>query len=295
MDRKWIFAAFVVGLAGVLAVAVVRKGEARGPGGDPGGAWPTNFAHRGASSGAQENTLEAFRLAAGDGAAGLELDVHMTSDGRVVVIHDDTVDRTTDGSGLVRSMTLRELQSLDAGYRFTPDGGATQPYRGRGVRIPELGEVLREFPDHKVNVDIKEAQPGVEEALLGTITDAGAEDRVLVVSEIPDVLERFRELSGGGIPTGASRREIEVFYRLSLLRLEGILRPPYDALQVPTEYAGRELVTPRFVEAAHNRGVRVDVWTIDDPQEMRRLLDLGADVIMTNRPDVLSGLIGERR
>ena len=255
--------------------------------------WPTIFAHRGASSRAPENTLEAFRLAVESGARGLELDIHMTSDGCIVVIHDDSVNRTTDGEGFVRDMALHEVQSLDAGYRFTPDGGATYPYRGQGARVPELGEIFREFPDHKVNIDIKEAQFGVEAALLKTITDAGAGNRVLVVSEMPAVVERFRKLSRGGISTGASRREIAVFYRLSRLRLEFLLRPAYDALQVPSEYGGREIVTPRFVEAAHNRGVRVDVWTIDDPEEMRRLLGLGTDVVMTNRPEVLREVLGK--
>ena len=257
--------------------------------------WPTNFAHRGASLIAPENTLEAFRLAARSGAGGLELDVHMTSDGGIVVIHDDSVDRTTEGTGLVRRMTLQELQSLDAGYRFTPDGGIAYPHRGQGVRVPELGEVLRDFPGHKVNIDIKEEQPGVEVALLETIKGAGAGNRVLVVSEMPAVVRRVRELSGNGISTGASRQEIGDFYRLSRLRLEFLVRPPYDALQVPVEYGGREVVTSRFLKAAHDRGVRVDVWTIDDPDEMRRLLDLGVDVIMTNRPEALEGVLGERR
>lgn len=288
MGGKWILAALAAGLGGG-AVAVLRRGRARRQ--DDG--WPVNFAHRGASLRAPENTLESFRLAAG--AGGLELDVHLTSDGRVAVIHDESVDRTTDGAGLVREMTLREVQSLDAGYRFTPDGGATYPYRGRGVRVSELEEVFREFPDYRVNIDIKEAQLGIEAAVLKTIEEAGAGDRVLVVSEMQDVLERFRELSGGGISTGASRREIKAFYRLSRLRLEFLLRPAYDALQVPTRYRSYELITPRFVKAAHSRGVRVDVWTIDDAAEMHRLLDLGADVIMTNRPEVLGGVLEERR
>lgn len=281
----------MVGLVGVLAAAAVHEWEARGPDEN----WPANFAHRGASTKAPENTLEAFRLAGEDGAGGLELDVHMTSDGRIAVIHDDSVDRTTGGQGLVRDMTLHEVQGLDGGYRFTPDGGDTYPYRGRGVRVPELGEVLREFPDQRVNIDIKEAWPGVEAAVLETIAGADAGDRVLVVSEIPSVLERFRELSGGNISTGASRREIEDFYLYSRLRLESLLRPSYDALQVPAEFAGREVVTPRFVEAAHKQGVRVDVWTIDDPVEMRRLLDLGVDVVMTNHPEVLKEVADERR
>ena len=289
MSGKWILAALVAA-CGAFAVAVLRKVAKR----RVGEGWPTNFAHRGASLRAPENTLEAFRLAVLSGAGGLELDVHMTSDGRVVVIHDDSVDRTTEGTGLVRRMTLHEVQSFDAGYRFTPDGGNTYTYRGRGVRVPELGEVLREFPGHKVNIDVKEEQPGVEAALLETIKDAGAGDCVLVVSEMPAVVERVRELSGNSISTGAFRQEIRDFYRMSRLRLEFLVRPPYDALQVPVEYGGREVVTSRFVKAAHNRGVRVDVWTIDDLDEMRRLLELGADVIMTNRPEVLEGVLVER-
>jgi glycerophosphoryl diester phosphodiesterase len=293
MSKKgWMLAAVVAGLVGVLAAAVIHdEGEAR----EPDGGWPTNFAHRGASTKAPENTLEAFRLAVEDGAGGLELDVHMTSDGRVAVIHDDSVDRTTGGSGLVRDMTLREVQGLDGGYRFTPDGGSTYPYRGRGLRVPELEEVLREFPDQRVNIDIKEARPGVEAAVLEAVTGAVAGDRVLVVSEILAVLERFRELSGGDVSTGASRREIERFYLFDRLRLESLLRPSYDALQVPVRFGGREVVTPRFVQAAHRRGVRVDVWTVDDPAEMRRLLDLGVDVVITNRPEALEEVSGERR
>ena len=290
MNGKWTLAALVAG-CGAFVVAVLRRAAKR----RVGEGWPTNFAHRGASLRAPENTLEAFRLAARSGAGGLELDVHMTSDGGIVVIHDDSVDRTTEGTGLVRRMTLQELQSLDAGYRFTPDGGIAYPHRGQGVRVPELGEVLRHFPGHKVNIDIKEEQPGVEVALLETIEGADAGNRVLVVSEMPAVVERIRELSGNAISTGASRQEIGDFYRLSRLRLEFLVRPPYDALQVPVEYGGREVVTPRFLKAAHDRGVRVDVWTIDDPDEMRRLLDLGVDVIMTNRPEVLEGVLGERR
>ena len=289
MSGKWIFAALLAS-CGAFAVAVLRRAAKRRV--DQG--WPTNFAHRGASLTAPENTLEAFRLAARSGAGGLELDVHTTSDGRIVVIHDNSVDRTTEGTGLVRRMTLYEIQSLDAGYRFNPDGGPAYPYRGRGVRVPELGEVLRDFPGHKVNIDIKEEQPGVEVDLLETIKDVDAGDRVLVVSEMPAVVGRVRKLSGNSISTGASRREIRDFYRLSRLRLEFLVRPPYDALQVPVEYGGRELVTPRFLKAAHDRGVRVDVWTIDEPDEMRRLLDLGVDVIMTNRPEVLEGVLGER-
>ena len=290
MSKKWILLTAIAGLAGVLAALTLRRGEARSVRVD----WPTNFAHRGASARAPENTLESFRLAVEAGAGGLELDVHMTLDGEIVVIHDPTVDRTTNGSGAVARMTLDEIRGLDAGYRFSPDGGSTYPYRGRGLRVPTLAEVYEEFPDPPVNIEIKEAQPGVEEAVLEVIREAGAVGRTLVASNRHGVVRRFRRISGGRILTAASRREIARFYLLSRLRLERLYRPAYDALQVPLDHRGTRVVTPRFLEAAHARGVRVDVWTINDPDEMRRLLDLGADGVMTDRPEELAGVLGER-
>ena len=278
-----------------LAVIMLRKRETRTIRSD----WPLNFAHRGASARAPENTLEAFRMAVEAGAGGLEIDVHMARDGEIVVIHDATVDRTTDGSGAVAGMTLQELKGLDAGYRFSLDGGLTFPYRNRGVRIPTLAEVYEEFPSARVNADIKEARAGTEEAVLRVIKRAGAEARTLVASNDHAVVRRFRRVSGGRIPTAASRREIVAFYLMSRPRLEALLealgRPAYDALQVPVEHKGIKLVTPRFLRAAHARGVRVDVWTINAPGEMRRLLDLGVDLIMTDRPETLASVLEERR
>ncbi|HEU4494681.1 MAG TPA: glycerophosphodiester phosphodiesterase, partial [Rubrobacteraceae bacterium] len=259
------------------------------------GDWPVNLAHRGASARAPENTLEAFRLAVEAGAGGLELDVHVTRDGQVVVIHDATVDRTTEGSGAVAEMELEEIQRLDAGYRFSPDGGRTFPYRGRGVRIPTLTEVYASFPEARVNADIKEAQWGAEEAVWRVIRSAGAEERTLIASTEHPVVRRFRRISRGRIATAASRREIAAFYVLSRARLGALARPVYDALQVPVEHRGIELLTPRFVRAARSAGARVDVWTINDAAQMRWLLDLGVSGIMTDRPEVLAALLAGRR
>jgi glycerophosphoryl diester phosphodiesterase len=258
------------------------------------GNWPVNLAHRGASARAPENTLEAFRAGLEDGAGGLELDVHMTSDGYLVVIHDDTVDRTTDGSGAVRDMTLDRLGSLDAGYRFSPDGGRTYPFRGRGIRIPTFREVLESFPGVPVNADIKEPRPDVEKAVLAAVEDVGAAERVIVASRNLGVMRRFRALAAGRIPTAASGPEIRAFYLLSGARLERLLRPGYQALQVPSVYMGLQVVTPRFVQAAHGLGVRVDVWTVNGAEEMRRLLGFGVDVIMTDHPAVLNEVLRER-
>lgn len=283
------FVALAVGGAGAAVLAARRRGRGARRSVDP--HWPVNFAHRGASARAPENTLESFRLAAESGAGGLETDVHVTRDGRFMAIHDDSVDRTTDGTGLVRELTFTQLRRLDAGYRFTTDGGTTYPYRGRGLRVPEIREVFREFPGLAVNIDIKESRPGVEAALLRIIEEEGAEGRVLIASGRTRTLSRFRRLAGGRVRTGASACEIAIFHYLSRLRLENLLRPPYVALQVPVEYRGTPLVTPRSLEAAHGLGVRVDVWTIDEPGEMRRLLALGADTIMTNSPEVLEEVL----
>src|SRR5829696_2355157 len=289
MRRKHLVLISLAGLACFVALILgrVRKRTVRDE-------WPVNVAHRGASTLAPENTIEAFRLAVEAGAGGFELDVHMTRDGHIVVIHDVTVDRTTNGSGAVSEMTLDELRAFDAGHNFSPDGGPTRPYRGKGVRVPTLGEVLDEFPGVDVNIEIKAPTPGIEETVLRVLREANASGRALVVSTPHAIVKRFRKTSGGLISSGASRWEIKVFYTLSRLHLERLLRPVYDALQVPLLHRGILVVTPRFVRAAHARGVRVDVWTINRSDEMRRLLDLGVDVIMTDRPGTLTEVLKER-
>ena len=279
-------------LAGLVLFVVLRL--RRGRRGAPDGGWPVNLAHRGASGTAPENTMEAFRLGVEAGAGGLELDVHLTSDGHIVVIHDPTVDRTTNGTGPVVGMTLDELRTLDAGYNFSPDRGNTFPYRGRNVRVPTLTEVLREFPGVAVNIDIKVNRPGIERSVLWVLRSAEAEDRALVVSSHYGVARRFREISGGGVSAGASRLETGIFFLFSRLHLERLLLPAYDALQVPPRHRGIALVTGRFVKAAHARGERVDAWTIDEADEMRQLLELGVDVIMTNTPGTLAEVLQHR-
>lgn len=263
---------------------------------------PQNIAHRGASARAPENTLEAFRLAREAGAGVLEMDLQMTQNGRIVVMHDSTLERTTDGSGAVRHRSFEELRGLDAGHAFAPGGvpdegpspSGEHVYRDSGVRVPEFSEVLEEFSQMRLNVEIKADSPGIERAVLEEIRRAGAGDRVLVASHEDGVIRRFREVSGGEIETAASVREVVRFYALSALRLEGLVKPPYDALQIPVQRRGLTLASPRMIEAAHSRGVRVDVWTIDDPGEMRRLLDLGADAIITNRPAELQEVLEKR-
>ena len=284
-------------LVGALAmVAIGRYMGSRKPGAGartPQG-WPVNFAHRGGAKIVPENTLEGFREGLRVGAGVLELDVHALADGTVVVHHDETVDRTTNGSGAIREMTLAEVKRLDAGYRFTPDGGRTYPHRGEGVKVPTLKEVYREFTDVPINVEIKGKRPDIEETVWRIIEGAGAEERTLVVSEDSGTIRRFREASGGSVATASSSAELIFFWLLSRLRLIGLSKPSYQALQGPETYKGLRIVTPELVRGAHERGLRVDVWTIDHEPDMRRLLGFGVDGIMTDRPDILTrGLRGK--
>jgi len=253
--------------------------------------WPVNIAHRGGAKIAPENTLKGFECGLEAGAGVIELDVHTTADGHVVVLHDPDMGRTTDGAGLVREMTLAEVKRLDAGYKFTPDNGATYPHRGQGIRVPSLDEVYGKFPEVPVNVEIKGDRPGIEEAVSRVIEGAGAEGRTLVVSEDSATIRRFRRASGGRVATASSSAELVSFWLLSRLGLS-VPKPPYQALQGPETYKGLRIVTPGLVRAAHARGLRVDVWTVDEEPDMRRLLGFGVDGIMTDRPDVLARVLG---
>ena len=258
--------------------------------------WPVNVAHRGGADIAPENTLDGFREDLKVGAGVLEFDVHQTADGHLVVIHDETVDRTTDGSGPVREKTLAEVKRLDAGYKFSRDNGKTFPCRGRGATVPTLQEVYREFGDVPINVEIKDKdRPGIEGALWRGIREAGAEDRTLVVSGDWGAIRRFREACGGRVATASSTPELVAFDLLRRLRLSGLSRPAYQALQGPEYYLETlpiRAVTPGFVRAARKAGLRVDVWTINTEERMRRVLALGVDGIMTDRPDILARILG---
>ena len=253
--------------------------------------WPVSFAHRGGAKVVPENTIEGFREGLGMGDAVIETDVHASADGAVVVIHDPSVDRTTDGTGLVAEKTLVELQALDAAHNFTPDGGSTFPWRGRGVRIPTLEALYQAFPDRAINVELKGHRAGFEEAVLRVIEAAGGQSRTLVVTDRRAAIRRFRRASKGTVATAASIVELAVFWILTLLHLSDLYNPRFQALQPPEKYKGVRILTRRLVREAHRRGLRIDVWTIDEESAMRRLLGFGVDGIVTDRPDVLAKVL----
>lgn len=257
------------------------------------GPLPRRFAHRGASGSAPENTLPAFEIAAEAEMDGFELDIHRTADGEIVVIHDPTLDRTTDGRGPVSQRSLSELKRLDAGYRFTPDDGRTYPWRGRGVSIPTLGEVCEAFPQMPLIVEIKQVDPALEEDLARLLQSSKAADRTLVFSLDQEPVDRYRELHPEQA-TGFGPDDVAEFLRrIGSASWEGY-RPAGVAFAVPVQWRGTQVVSAPFVEAAHRHGCEVFVWTVNDPREMRRLLDLGVDGLISDHPDRLARVVAER-
>ncbi len=247
------------------------------------------MAHRGGGGLAPENTIAAFRGAVETWEADtLELDVRLTRDGEVVVIHDDTVERTTEGEGRVADLTLAHLQELDAGHHFQDEAGQYS-FRGRGVRVPTFEEVLVSFPDAWLNVEAKE--PEVARPLVEIVRKHGAHARVLVAAEFERSRKDVRVYEG---PWGASRHHIFWFWVLHRLPAGGPYTPGADILQLPEVWKGLRIVTPRLIEQAHRRNLPVQVWTVDASADMRRLLDLGVDGIQTDRPDRLAAVLCER-
>jgi glycerophosphoryl diester phosphodiesterase len=247
---------------------------------------PTAFAHRGGGKLWPENTLVAFQGALEQGYRYIETDIHVTADGELVVFHDSHLDRTTDGHGLVKDHSLAELQRFDAGFHFTADGREF-PHRGTGVRVPTLEELLALHPELRVNIEMKPEDPAVVRRVWEFIEHHRIHDRVLIAAERTEAVRAFRRMSKGAVATSAGRREVATFWAAARVGAARLLQPPFDALQVPVRERV-EVVTPRFLAAAKRHAIHVHVWTIDDPDEMRRLLDLGVDGLMSDRPDVLS-------
>lgn len=256
---------------------------------------PTVIGHRGSSGEAPENTLPAFERALVHGASILETDVHATRDGVVVVYHDAAVDRTTDGAGAIADMDYDDLRRLDAGHGFSPDGGRTHPFRGQGVRIATLREIFEHFPDVRFNIEIKANDPGLIESTLDEIERADRAPRTLLAAAADGTmaeLRKRRDERGLDTAVGASAGDIVAFV---LAHRDGNPAPAGPmCLQIPPTFGGQPLVTPELVAFAHAHDLPVHVWTINDPEEMAQLLDLGVDGVMSDYPGVLREVIDAR-
>ncbi len=243
---------------------------------------PHLFAHQGASGEAPGNTLPAFERAVELGISYLETDCHATSDGEIVLCHDPTVDASTDGSGAIREYRFAELAELDAGHRFSPDGKSF-PFRGLGVRIPRLAELLERFPGARINLEIKQADLAIVEEVVRIVERAGAGQRVLLAAAEDDVMEQIHK-ARPSTAIGSSLSDLVSFYQAVADGVGQDHEPRGHALQIPTEFGGNSLVTPEALAAARAIGLFVHVWTINERAEMRRLLDAGVDGVMSDYP-----------
>jgi len=246
------------------------------------GTRPLVFAHRGGALLAPENTLAAFDRGLAHGADGLELDVHLSRDGIVVVHHDVILDRTTDASGPVETLSAGELARVDAGARYGDAHGF--PFRQQGIGVPTLREVLERYTDARIIVELKRSTRALACAVVDEIHRAGAERRVCVGGFGWRGLREVRRLDPN-LATGAAHEEVRWALYRSWVRLPWF-RPAYCAFQVPERAGSTTVVTPAFVRAANRAGVAVHVWTVDDPEDIVRLLNWGVTGIITDRPDV---------
>lgn len=234
-----------------------------------------NIAHRGGNRFAPEATLEAFHSAREIGVDALEMDVQRTSDGVIVVMHDSSVDRTTNGSGEVSDMTLAELKQLDAGYNHTRDRGETYPFRGEGVTVPTLAEVLETFPDDFMVIEIKGRDPSVSVDYAAVLREHDAFGRVLTASFDEAVIAAYREAAPGA-ETSLAQNEVIAFFGLTP-EAEADYTPPGEFLQVPPAFQGIEVMTPDFVARANRFGMRMHVWgTGNDRDVMQSMIEVGA-------------------
>ena len=246
---------------------------------------PLVFAHRGGAALRPENTILAFDYGLSLGADGIELDVHLSRDGVVVVHHDATLERTTDGHGPLGARTADELARLDAGYQFAG-------FRGRTGGVPTLEEVLRRYADARFIIELKENNPALAHRAIDAIRAADAVERSALGSFGTRVLRAARAYEPR-IPTGASRDETRLALYRSWVRWP-VRRPGYREFQVPELSGSTRVVSPRFVKYAHEAGVAVRVWTVNDEADMRRLLDWGVDALISDRPDVAVELVRAR-
>jgi len=257
-----------------------------------------NIAHGGGLLIRPTHTIEAYDQALKDGADMLELDVHQTLDGVIVVMHDATLDDETSCSGAIKEMTFAEIRECDAGYHFTKDGGETFPYRGKGLVVPSLEEVLERYPDTALNIEIKQREPSLVDDLVDLIRQYEFEDKMVGAAFATDVLVEFRN-AAPEIATSLSEEESVVYWTNSFSPIDPGYLPEGEFLQLPVEYrlGGGDPIAvlhDGFVPRVEELNMYVHIWTVNDEEEMRWLIEVkGVHGIMTDDPPLLTKVIDE--
>ncbi len=247
---------------------------------------PRIVAHRGDSKYFPENTLPAFVSAAELGVDVIETDVHLTKDGEIVIWHDPTLERNTNGRGTLESHTLAELKELDAGYNFTQDDGKSYPFRGKGVQLATLDEALKALPDTRFNIDLKSQEKEIVEQYISVIRKNKAEERVCTASFHLENLLSLRSLAPDLLTSISTKEVVPLVIKQKLHILPRQFKKRI-IFQIPVKQYGLKIVTPSFVRDMHERNAVVMVWTINEKKEMEYLYSIGVDTIMTDDPRLL--------
>jgi glycerophosphoryl diester phosphodiesterase len=253
------------------------------------------IAHQGGDGVWPGDTMYAFGKAVEIGADVLEMDAHITKDGRIVLMHDERVDRTTDGTGLIEDLTLAQLKQLDAAYGWSNDSGQTFPYRGQGIQVPTLDELFKAFPQMRYVIEIKLTTNPIDKPLCDLIREYGMQDEVVIASFHDEAMKNFRATCPE-VATSASRGEVTQYVLLGKAFLYGFYFPKFQSVQPPFDTKDSlniPIMTKRFIRESHAKNIRVEPWTVNDPELMKQYIEWGVDGIMTDRPDLLVKIVGK--
>jgi glycerophosphoryl diester phosphodiesterase len=256
---------------------------------------PLVIAHQGGDGIWPGDTMFAFEKAVEIGSDVLEMDAHITKDSQIVLMHDEKVDRTTDGTGLIEDLTLDQLKRLDAAYQWSIDGGKSYPFRGQGIQVPTLEELFQIFPDTRYVIEIKLTQNPIDKPLCELIRKHAMQDRVVIASFHDEAMQHFRKTCPE-VATSASRGEVTRFVLLGKVFLSGLVAPEYQSIQPPydpAESLNIPIMTKRFIREAHAKNLAVEPWTVNDPELMKKYISWGVDGIMTDRPDLMMEVLAE--
>jgi glycerophosphoryl diester phosphodiesterase len=256
---------------------------------------PLVIAHQGGDGVWPGDTMFAFENAVQIGADVLEMDAHITKDRQIVLMHDEKVDRTTDGTGLIEDLTLEEIEALDAAYKWSTDDGKTFPYRGQGIQVPTLDELFQTFPQMRYVIEIKLTQNPIDQPLCELIRRHNMQEKVVIASFHDEAMQNFRTTCPE-VATSASRGEVTAFVLLGKVFLSGWIIPQYESLHPPydpEESMNIPIMTKRFIREAHAKNIAVEPWTVNDPVLMKQYIEWGVDGIMTDRPDLMLDVLQE--
>jgi glycerophosphoryl diester phosphodiesterase len=259
---------------------------------------PMILGHRGAAGCAPENTLLSFARALEQGAQAIESDVQITADGVPMLMHDSHVGRTTNGRGAVEELTRAEIEKLDAGHHFTiEERGTTEPetdtaFRGQGLHVPSLEEAFQAFPEARFNLEIKTAANAAVTRVVELVAKLGREDRTLLTAGNGEIMQSLREALARHSVHAATSASVPDVVAVVRSALEGSPPPAaVEALQIPSRFADRDLVTEALLSHCQKHAIQVHVWTINEGSEMKRLLELGVDGLITDFPGRLVQLL----